>query len=130
MTEIHDPLDDESGEDRRVEHEPSSPMEAAEPWLLRRVAQAAEAGEVSADLLIELQDEIKAASERPRDKGYLAAVRDIAEKLNIPLVRAEHILTSLEAQPPVTRELMMRRIAQAWLDGQRKVYLGRLRYEE
>ena len=105
-------------------------MEAAEPWLLRRVAQAAEAGEVSADLLIELQDEIKAASERPRDKGYLAAVRDIAEKLNIPLVRAEHILTSLEAQPPVTRELMMRRIAQAWLDGQRKVYLGRLRYEE
>ncbi len=80
------------------------------------------AGELSADLLPELQTELEAARESPQDEGHVAAVRDIAEKLNIPLVRAEHMLTSLEAQPTVTRELMMRRIAEAWLEGQRRAY--------
>lgn len=31
------------------------PLEGFQPWLLRRVAQAVEAGEVSVDLLAELQ---------------------------------------------------------------------------
>ena len=28
----------------------------------------------------------------------------------------------IEAQPTVTREMMMRRIAEAWLEGQRKAW--------
>ena len=38
-----------------MEHQPPSPMEAVETSLLRRAAQAVEAGEVPADLLAELQ---------------------------------------------------------------------------
>jgi DNA-binding IclR family transcriptional regulator len=44
-------------------------------------------------------------------------VQDIAEKLDIPPKQAEHMLATLEAQPTVTRELLVRRSAQAWLEG-------------
>ncbi len=36
--------------------------------------------------------------------------------------RAEEVLASLEAQPSPTRELSLRRIVKAWLEGQRKGY--------
>ena len=49
-------------------------------------------------------------------------MQDIAERLNIPLERADHMLAGLEAQPTVTRELLMRRVAEAWLEGQRRAY--------
>jgi DNA-directed RNA polymerase specialized sigma subunit len=92
-------------------------MDSFETWLLRRVAQAVEAGEVPSSLLTELQAEIEAARERPQEEGRAEAVQDIAEKLGIPLKQAEHMLATLEAQPTVTRELLMRRIAEAWLEG-------------
>ncbi len=39
------------------------PTENFESWLLYHLAQAVEAGEVSADLLVELQVEVQAAKE-------------------------------------------------------------------
>ncbi len=89
-------------------------------WLLQRVAQAVEAGEVPADLLTELQAEIEAARNRPQEESHAEAVRDMAERLGVPVAEAERTLAALEAQPTVTRELLMRRIAEAWLEGQRK----------
>ncbi len=97
-------------------------MDAFEPWLVRRVAQAVEAGEVPASLLTELQAEIESARERPQEESHAEAVQDIAEKLNIPLERAKHMLATLEAQPSVIREVFMRRIALAWLDGHQEAY--------
>jgi predicted ArsR family transcriptional regulator len=49
-------------------------------------------------------------------------VRDIAERLGISATQVKRALAALEAQPTVTRELLIRRIADAWLEGQRKVY--------
>ncbi len=96
------------------------PMVTFETWLLRRVAQAVEAGEVAAALLTELQAEIEAARDHPQEESHAEAVRDIAEQLGIPLAEAERALAAVEAQPTVTRELVMRQIAEAWLEGQRR----------
>ncbi|MFI5341638.1 MAG: hypothetical protein ACHQ7N_17585 [Candidatus Methylomirabilales bacterium] len=98
------------------------PVEPFESWLLRRVAQAVEAGEVPATLLADLQAEIEAARERPQEEGYAEAVRDIAQRLDVPLEQAASMLTGLESQPTLTREVFLRRIVEAWLEGQRKVY--------
>jgi hypothetical protein len=54
-------------------------MDAFESWLVRRVGQAVEAGEVPADLLTELRAELDAALERPQEEGHAAAVRQIAD---------------------------------------------------
>ncbi len=48
------------------------------------------------------------------------AVEDLAERLGIPVAEAERALSALEAQANVTRKLLMRRIAEAWPEGQRK----------
>jgi hypothetical protein len=52
------PGEDEAGSSNAIGVEP---MENFEPWLLHRVAQPVEAGEVSADLLAALLAEIEAA---------------------------------------------------------------------
>ncbi len=43
------------------------PPEGFEPWLLRRVAQAIETGEVPVDSLTELHAELAGARERPQE---------------------------------------------------------------
>ncbi len=98
------------------------PIEAFETWLLRRVAQAVEAGEVPEALLTELQAEIEAAKERPQEEGHAAAIRQIAEMAGVDPGKAAQTLAAIEAQPGVTRELFMRRIAEVWLEGERREY--------
>ena len=58
--------------------------------------------------------------ERPAAEGHAEAVREVAETLGIPLEQAEGSLATLGAQPGVIWELVMRRIAEAWLGGQRR----------
>ncbi len=105
--------------------ETPEPLKDFEGWLLRRVAQAIEAGEVPADLLTKLQAEFEAARERPQEEAHAKALKDVAERLMIPHKHVEAILTALEAQPATTRELLMRRIAGAWLEGHRVAYRAR-----
>ncbi len=107
----------------------AEPMESFESWLLCRVAQAVEADEVPAALLTELQAEIEAARDRPQEESHAEAVRDMADRLGIPLAEAERALAGLEAQPTVTRELLMRRIAEAWLGGRSGGNTGAQGYE-
>jgi hypothetical protein len=95
------------------------PVESFESWLRRRVAQAVGAGEVSVDLLTELQAEFEAARDRPQAQSQADAVQDIAVELQMPIEKVEAGLAALEAQPRVIRELVMRRIGEAWLEGQR-----------
>jgi hypothetical protein len=103
-------------------------MEKFETWLLRRVAQAVEDCEGSADLLTELQAEFAAARERPRQEGHAAAIQHIADIAGVPEAEARRTLAAIEAQPTVTRELLMRRFAEPWLEGQRKAYQNRRRH--
>ena len=98
----------------------AKPLENFETWLLHRVAQAVEAGEVSADLLTELQAEIEAAQDRPQAQSQADAVQDIAVELQMPIETVEAGLAALETQPRVIREVVVRRIAKAWLEGQRE----------
>ncbi len=97
-------------------------MDTFETWLLSRVAQAVEAGEVSADLLAELQAEFETSREKPPEQSHSDAAEDIAVELQMPIEKVETGLLALEAQPRVIRELLMRRIAEKWLEGQRVAY--------
>ncbi len=101
---------------------PAHLMESYLTWLRRRVAQAVEAGEVPAGLMAELQSEIEAAKERPQDEGHATAIRQIADLAGVDPEKAAKVLATLVAQPTVTREPLMRRIAEAWLAGQSRTH--------
>ncbi len=58
----------------------------------------------------------------PQEEGHARAVQDIAERLGIPVEEVEQGLKALEAQPTLRRELLMHRITEAWLEGQRGAY--------
>jgi len=79
--------------------------EPFETWLLRRVADAVEAGEVSAELLAELHAEIAEARERPPEARHALALMELADRVNLPVDRLTELLATLEAQPTATREL-------------------------
>ena len=87
------------------------PLEDFESWLLHRVAQAVEAGEVSADLLTELQGECEAAKERPQDEGEAAAIRQVADLVGISEERAAKVLSAIDAGKTVARQRLLRGIA-------------------
>ena len=89
------------------------------PWLLRRVAQAIEAGEVSVDLLTELYAQCEAAHNRPQEESHQAAILHIADVAGATEEEARKTLEGIEALPTVTRELLMQRFVEAWLEGQR-----------
>jgi hypothetical protein len=100
-------------------------MEVREPlesWLLRLVAHAVKAGEVPEALLTELRGEIEAAKERSEDEHHAAAIRQIEDLAGVEPEKAAEVLATLEAQPTVTRELVLHRLAEAWLNGQWKAY--------
>lgn len=64
-------------------------METFETWLLYRVAQAIEAGEVPADLLAELRAEFESSRKKPPEQSQADAVRDISLKLRTPVERVD-----------------------------------------
>jgi len=99
---------------------PPDPAEPFETWLLRRVADAVENREVSADLLTELHAEIAEARERPPEERYALGLMELAERVNLPVDRLTELLATLEAQPTITRELLLRRVVEAWLVHQRE----------
>lgn len=93
---------------------------AFEAMLLRHVAQADEAREVSVDLLTELQAEFEEGRDRPQEQSHADAAHDIAEQLAMPVEKVEAGLFALERQPRVIRKALLRRIEEAWLAGQRE----------
>ncbi len=97
-------------------------LETTEPfenWLLRRVSQAEAAGEVPRSLLTELQGELQDAGQRGEDAGHAVVVWQVADLAGIDRKLAAEVLDSIRAQPTVTRDVLMRRIAEAWLERQR-----------
>jgi hypothetical protein len=96
--------------------------DAFETWLLHRVAHAGEAGEVSAELLTDLQAEITEGRGRPSDERHSLAVQELAERFGLLVEQLRDLLVNLEAQPTVTRELLLRQVVEAWLAQQREEY--------
>jgi rod shape-determining protein MreB len=76
-------------------------------------------------VLTELQAEIEAAKERPDEEGHDAAVRQISDLAGVDPEKAAEVLGNMEAQPTVTRELLMRRIAGDEMDEAITQYLKR-----
>ncbi len=93
-----------------------------EQRLRQRVAQAVESGKLPGDLLTELVVELEAAKEQSPDEGRAAAMDVIAERLDLPLEEAATLVAHLEAQPEVVRLVALKRIAEAWLEGQRRAH--------
>jgi hypothetical protein len=100
----------------------ADPTEPFETWLLRRVAEAVEGGEVSGALLTELHAAIAETRARPPEERYALAVMELAERVNLPVDRLTELLANLDSQPTVTRELVLRRFVEAWLMHQREAY--------
>ena len=105
-----------------MENDPPAPMETFERWLLRCVAQAVEAGNVSADLLTELQAELAAPQETPLEPGHVAAIQHIAGLVGVPENEAAKTFAAIEAQPSVTRRLLLCSFVEVWLVEQRKAH--------
>jgi hypothetical protein len=55
----------------------------------------------------------------PPEQSQADAVQDTAAELTTPVEKVEAGLAAVEAQPRVIRELLMRQIAEAWLEGHR-----------
>jgi hypothetical protein len=84
-----------------------------EMWLLGRVAEAVEAGEVSGNLLVELREELGVTRSHHPAFGHATAIRSLVDLLAVD--RAAH--------QEVMREELLREVAESWLADQRKVYL-------
>ena len=93
-------------------------IDSFESWLLHRVAQAVEAGEVSADLLAELRAEMERARELLQEEGRALAVQDIAERLGLPTGQTKKMLATLEAQSRARGDLLLRHIVEERLRNQ------------
>jgi len=103
-----------------VKRNSPEPPEPFETWLLHRVAEAVENREVSADLLTDLHAAIAEARERPPEARYALALMELADRVDLPVDRLTELLATREAQPTVTRELVLRRFVEAWLMHQRE----------
>ena len=69
-------------------------------WVSRRVAQAVEAGNISADLLAKLSMRMERARERPQVEGHALAIQAIAKQLKLPVDQvAESWLPSKRNRP-------------------------------
>ncbi len=93
--------------------------ELFEQWLTRRVAEAVEAGEVSGDLLVELNRELALGEEDHQMLGHAATIRLVAEILQAKRVLREH--PWLEA----LREQFVLEVGEIWLAEQRRAYQQR-----
>ena len=100
----------------------SKSAEPFETWLLHRVAEAIEAGEVSANLLTDLHAAIAEARARPAEAQGALAIMELAERINLSVDQLTELLAALQAQPTVARERFLRRFVEAWLVHQREAY--------
>jgi hypothetical protein len=109
-------LSEHGGAAVRTAPETTEPFDV---WLLRRIRMAEEAGEVPGGLLMELQGELQAAEEQGEDVGRAVIVRQVADLAGIDRKLAAEVLDTIQAQRTVTVEMLMCRIAEAWLEAQR-----------
>ena len=116
----------ESAERRDPPDDPGVPGAAppgAEPfarWFPRRVAEAVCRGEVPKEVLDRLRARLTTGGDATAELPRLTAVCEIADLAEIPPEQAGEVFGALQRLPAVTREPLIRRIAEAWLEKQRE----------
>ncbi len=96
--------------------------EPFETWLLRRIAEAAENGKVSADLVTDLHAGMAEVRAGPLEARDALTLMDLAERVHLPVDHLTELLVTLQAQPPAARARFLRRFVEAWLMQQREAY--------
>ena len=92
------------------------------PWLVRRVAAAVQAGELPGHLLERLRRELADTEPTAQAGGDLLSVQEIADLAGVSIAQAAETFAALQQVPGGARERMLRRIAEAWLERQRRLY--------
>ncbi len=87
-----------------------------ERWLVHRVAEAVEAGEVSGNLLVELVRELASGEEYHQGFGHAATIRLVTEILEAKRLLREYPWVE------VRREQLLCEIAEIWLAEQSRAY--------
>jgi hypothetical protein len=105
-----------------VEERVADPLGASGPWLVRRVAAAVQAGQFPMNLLERLRRDLADAEPIAQAEGDLLSVQEIADFAGVPVEQAAETFAALQQLPGVARERMRRRIAEAWLERQRRLY--------
>jgi DNA-binding response OmpR family regulator len=105
-----------------VEDRGADPVGPFGPWLVRRVAAAVQAGELPGHLLARLRQDLAGAEPTAQVGGDLLSVQEIAELAGVSVAQASETFAALQQVPGVGRERMRRRIAEAWLERQRRLY--------
>jgi CheY-like chemotaxis protein len=98
---------------------------AAEPfgcWLPRRLAEAGRCGEVPEETLGQLRAILQGGGDVAAELPRLASVWEIADLAGIPPAQARAVFEALQELPGVALERLARRIAEAWLERQRRQY--------
>ena len=99
----------------------ADPLGAFGPWLVRRVAAAVQAGELPGHHLERLRRDLADAEPTAQDKGDLLSVQEIADLAGVSVAQAGETFAALQQLLGVAREQMRRRIAEAWLERQRRL---------
>ncbi len=105
-----------------AEERVTDPVGPFGPWLLRRVADAVKARELPGHLLERLRRDLAGAEPTGQAGGDLLSVQEIADLAGVGLAQAAETFAALQQVPGVARERMLRRIAEAWLERQRRLW--------
>ncbi len=103
-----------------VSEEAPSAAEPFERWFPRRVAEAVQRGEVPEVVLSRVRAMLNAGDDASAELPRIAAVCEIADLAGIPPGQAAAVFGALQQLPGVAQERLARRIAEAWLEGQRR----------
>jgi len=76
-----------------------APLDTFEPWLLRRVAEAVEAGRSPASLLTELRRRSRRPGGSHRQRDQAAAILQIAQLADVDREKAAEVLASMRPTP-------------------------------
>ena len=100
----------------------ADPVGSFGPWLVGRVAAAVQTGELPGHLLERLRRDLADTEPTAQAGGDLLSVREIADLAGVSIAQAAETFAALQQVPGVARERMLRRIAEAWLERQRRRY--------
>jgi len=89
---------------------------------VRRVEEAVKQGKLPGHLLERLHAELAAAPPTALDGGDVLPVQEIADLAGVSIAQASETFAALQQVPGVARERRRRRIAEAWLERQRRRY--------
>jgi hypothetical protein len=110
--------------------DPRAPLDDFEAWLLRRTADAVEAGDVSETLLRQVWNELETpCGEREPDRRE-SAIRRLLDLGGVSREEAEAAQHMIQEYPEEIRRRFTRWLAEGWLRTHRRAYRNRQTEDE